>query len=274
MTTITPTITDPRPAMSRPSSVIGFLLLTLALSWGAWLLGLLLGGDLADPLVFGCFAVGTCGPTLAALLYRLRGVRSPRTADVRRIARWLPAAVLLGALPVVLAALVGPLLGDRALGLDDVTAGFAATGLLPFLLFATVTGPLSEEFGWRGFVQPRLRERFSPIVTAGILGSIWGIWHLPLALFPGTFQSALGPLELVGFVVSMVPMSLTYWFVTERLAGGVPAAVLMHYATNVALTLLPFTGLAGSLVLLTAITLIAVVLALVVRGTARPGRDR
>ncbi|TDE94237.1 CPBP family intramembrane metalloprotease [Occultella glacieicola] len=219
--------------------------------------------------------IGGFGPSLAALVQRLRGIRTPRSARVSRIARWLPAAALLGAAPAVIAAVAGPLFGAPALTMDDVTATFAGSGLLQFLLIATVAGPLAEEFGWRGYLQPRLRVRLSPVATAGVLGTVWALWHLPLFLLTGTWQSTLGPVEGLGFLVSMVPMSLTYWFISERLRGGVPAAVVMHYAGNVALSLLPFTALAGGLCFLVGVLgIAAALLVAVARTPAAPPGDR
>ncbi|MBZ2197195.1 type II CAAX endopeptidase family protein [Occultella gossypii] len=257
---------------SSDRRVGGFLVLTFALSWGSWLIALLLGGDLSSPAVFAFYAIGGFGPSLAAVVYRLRGVRSPRVPRPGRLALWLPAAIGLGAAPAVLAATLGPLVGAPALGIADITASFADSGLLPFLLIATMAGPLSEEFGWRGYVQPRLRARLSPLATAGVLGTIWALWHVPLFLLTGTSQSSLGAVEAVGFLACMVPMSLTYWFISERLRGGVPAAVVMHYAGNVSLSLLPFTALTGGLIFAATVLVTAGVLVAVPAVGARTSR--
>jgi hypothetical protein len=63
---------------------------------------------------------------------------------------------------------------------------------------------------------------------------------LPVAVLAGTVQSQMGlfTLTTLGFFVAMLPMSVGYWIVTERLRGGVPAAVLVHLTGNIALTFL------------------------------------
>jgi uncharacterized protein len=48
--------------------------------------------------------------------------------------------------------------------------------LVPFLF-----GPFGEEFGWRGFLLPRLVRRFSVVLACLIVGVIWAVWHWPLA---------------------------------------------------------------------------------------------
>ncbi len=48
-----------------------------------------------------------------------------------------------------------------------------------------VIADFGEEFGWRGYLLPRLltkRSRTREILV--IIGFIWGIWHLPVALGP------------------------------------------------------------------------------------------
>ena len=41
---------------------------------------------------------------------------------------------------------------------------------------------LGEEIGWRGYLYPALRGRFSIVQTHVLLGLIWSLWHLPINL--------------------------------------------------------------------------------------------
>lgn len=55
-----------------------------------------------------------------------------------------------------------------------------------------------EEVGWRGFALPCFQERFGDLAIALIMGVLWELWHLPLALNPASPLSGLpvwlGPL--------------------------------------------------------------------------------
>ncbi|MFD4992443.1 CPBP family intramembrane glutamic endopeptidase [Cellulosimicrobium cellulans] len=251
-----------------------FWALAFGLSWVSWGAVWLLGGDLADPVVLALFALGGFGPTLAALVLGAADRRSPRAARWGAAGRWLPAAVGIGAAPAVLTALVVPFLGGPT---ADLSAGAAAVagsgGPLLFALVSLCAGPLSEEFGWRGYAQPRLRRRRSPLATSVALGAVWAVWHLPLFALTGTWQSSLGlvSVEAVLFLLAMIPLSSAYWLVSERLRGGVPAAVALHLVGNAALTFLAVTSPLAMAVYVGVIVLTSVLIHLVTRpGAPRP----
>ena len=59
-------------------------------------------------------------------------------------------------------------------------------------LFAVILAPainmfpaLGEEAGWRGYMMPRLKERFGLLNGRLLGGVVWGVWHWPLMLLVG-----------------------------------------------------------------------------------------
>ena len=258
----------PQPA---PGGLATFFTMTFGISWGAWGLAYLAGADLTQSLVLTLFMLGGSGPTLAALVLRIAGRRSPRLAEGRRLLLWAPAALVLGALPAVAAAYLVPLLGTPGVGGSEVTAALAAGGgPLLFVLSTLVTGPLSEEFGWRGFAQPRLRRRFSPLATSAVLGSVWGAWHLPLFFLQGTWHESVGLAspEALLILLGAIPLSAAAWFVSERLRGGVPAAVLIHAAGNGAMALFPPVTFTAGLVFIGTLFAVGTLALVAGRGNA------
>ncbi|MCO1659476.1 CPBP family intramembrane glutamic endopeptidase [Pseudonocardia humida] len=222
-----------------------FLGLAFGLSWVPWAVAVALGGDIAEPLVFALFGLGSFGPSLAAGVLALLGRGGERQARWGAAAGWVPAALLVGAFPAVVAAVVAPLVGAAPVDPSAIAGTVAGVGgLLPMLGLFLVTGPLAEEFGWRGHLQPRLRRRLSPAATSAVVGAVWALWHVPLFLLVGTSQAQMGLLSPAAllFFASMPPLSVGYWFVSERLRGGVPSAVLVHTAGNMSLTLLAVSG--------------------------------
>lgn len=103
---------------------------------------------------------------------------------------------------------------------------------LQFLVFffpAILFGGL-EEVGWRGILQKRLSQKFSPLPLAIIIGVIWGAWHLPMFLIPDLGNTPAGylPFVLQGIVLSLF---LTYLYAKT---ASIPLVVFCHAAINAA----------------------------------------
>jgi hypothetical protein len=117
-----------------------------------------------------------------------------------------------------------------------------------------------------------LRRRLGPAATAAVVGSVWAVWHVPLFLLVGTSQAQIGLVTpgAVAFFAAMLPLSVVSWFVSERLRGGVPGAVLVHLVVTISMTLLFAAPSPGGV----ACALVAVVLlAALLLGRARPTAD-
>jgi len=51
--------------------------------------------------------------------------------------------------------------------------------IIGFIVVMFLLGGL-EEFGWRGFAQPRLQKRYTAFAAAIGIGIAWALWHLPM----------------------------------------------------------------------------------------------
>jgi uncharacterized protein len=243
---------DPPPLPVR--RLVQFGALCLVLSWVPWSVLGALGADVDDGLAALVFGLAASGPSLAGLAMWLL-MRRERRGGRRPSATWLSwvwpvVAIVVGATPAVVAAVVLGLddLGAIPLHVASVAAGVG--GPLGVLAYTLMSGPLSEEFGWRGFVQPRLRLRYGRVRTAVVMGIAWGLWHVPLFFLTGTGQHAKGLFSLQGalFFAGLFPLCYTILFVTEHLRGGVCGAVLVHAAWNASDALMPDHGDDGAVV--------------------------
>jgi membrane protease YdiL (CAAX protease family) len=283
-------VPSPRPAARADPPqlpvrrLVQFGALCLVLSWVPWSVLGALGADVDEGLAALVFGLAASGPSLAALtmwlLMRRERSGGPRRSGTRLSWGWPVAAIVLGAAPPLVAAVVLGLddLGAIPLHVASVAAGVG--GPLGVLAYTLVSGPLAEEFGWRGFVQPRLRLRYGRVRTAVVLAIAWGLWHVPLFFLTGTGQHAKGLFSLQGamFFAALFPLCYTILFVTEHLRGGVWAAVLVHAAWNASDALLPAHGDAGASVQAAVALAVAVAVAIVWRariggqvGAARSG---
>jgi len=108
--------------------------------------------------------------------------------------------------------------------------GLGAISAIEVVIFVLVIG---EEIGWRGFLQPRLREHRG-LVTAGLLtGVVWVLWHVPVYLAPGQ-----GMVAFLQFAWWVLPLAVTLGVVAEGARFSVIIATVMHGAANIATPIL------------------------------------
>jgi membrane protease YdiL (CAAX protease family) len=108
------------------------------------------------------------------------------------------------------------------------------------LTAVTDTGPIGEEFGWRGFALPQLLRRWSPLAASLVLGAVWGVWHLPTFFIASLPQSRLSfPL----FVLNSIALSVIMTWLYLRTGGDLLLMILVHLMANDCTTLgVPFNA--------------------------------
>ncbi|GAA4199097.1 CPBP family intramembrane glutamic endopeptidase [Actinocatenispora rupis] len=236
-----------KPGLPR---LLPYAVVCLLVSWVPWLVLAVQGVDVNHGAAQLVFAVAASGPSLTALVLWLAGDRRRARMRGKLVGVWPVAALGLGAAAPLLTAVVlhG---GDLSyLGRHAATVVAGVGGPLGALAYTMVSGPLSEEFGWRGYLQPRLRDRFGRTATVAVLGAAWGLWHVPLFFLVGTGQHDKGLFTVQGllFFVMIFPITYLALYVSERLRGGVWAAVLLHAAWNFTDAVVPDDGVRGAAV--------------------------
>jgi membrane protease YdiL (CAAX protease family) len=109
---------------------------------------------------------------------------------------------------------------------------------LVLILLSPFGGPGGEEpFGWRGYAQPRLQEkwgRWGPLITSLIIGTIWAVWHLPEFFNPKSTQYALGIWGLVPLIIMEIANSIIMTWLYIKTGGSVlVAGVLFHLMLDI-----------------------------------------
>jgi membrane protease YdiL (CAAX protease family) len=102
-----------------------------------------------------------------------------------------------------------------------------------------VGGGVSEEPGWRGFLLPRLQDRFNPLVASLLIWFPWALWHAPLD-FVGYAGSTFGA-YLRTRVFILVPLCIIITWAYNRCRRTILSAALFHSAFNVAPDFIPST---------------------------------
>lgn len=107
--------------------------------------------------------------------------------------------------------------------------------ILLILLLSLFSGPLNEEFGWRGYALDRLLKKFGFLKGSLILGFIWAIWHLPWYFTPGQAQYNLlqdSAFHAIMFIPSVMMLSVFVSFVYIKTGRSILAGALVHMFSN------------------------------------------
>jgi membrane protease YdiL (CAAX protease family) len=131
------------------------------------------------------------------------------------------------------------------------------------------TGPLAEEFGWRGYLLGWFCRRWPPVVAGLITAPIWVLWHLPI-FYGSVFAHWVSAL---GFMLWLTSWAVVFALPVARARGSVLPSIRGHWTINSQLTLfgallpsLPQDDLPGGLAF-------AITSALVAAGLAYLWRD-
>jgi len=109
--------------------------------------------------------------------------------------------------------------------------------IVPMFIFLTIAAGIGEEFGWRGYLLPRLQSRHNALVSGLIVGVAWAIWHIPLFFIEGTSQyeqQLQGGLLLAifGYAVFVIANSVLFTWLFNNTRGSVLLAAVFHGASN------------------------------------------
>lgn len=219
--------------IARRRPIVAFVALAYGLSWGVWILGYL--ALPADAPYFPLVVLGVFGPAVAAMTVIRASGRRVRTwlADVlewRVAPRWYLAALLL---PVVMYAVAAVALVAAGASVRLERAGWGALLFVAGLPAATLLTGGNEEFGWRGFLLPRLQRRYSALVASLVVGVVWAGWHLPVYLLPLGLTN--GPFRL--FLPFAVLASVAFTWIYNSTNGSVLVSMLLHGSLNSAVGL-------------------------------------
>jgi uncharacterized protein len=91
---------------------------------------------------------------------------------------------------------------------------------------------LSEEYGWRGYLLPRLLP-LGEIKGTIVLGLIWAFWHLPFILTGLNYPGQDPLLSALLFIAVVVVLSFPYTWLYTASRGSALIVGVFHVASNV-----------------------------------------
>jgi membrane protease YdiL (CAAX protease family) len=118
------------------------------------------------------------------------------------------------------------------------------SGFFPSSLFFSVMGLLAgsigEEFGWRGFAQPRLQKRYGALSASLIVGLVWGTFHLwiiPICPHCLSLKDVI-----VTQYLRLIATAVIYAWIYNGTKGSLFLVMVAHAAHNFTVDLMPQVG--------------------------------
>lgn len=112
-----------------------------------------------------------------------------------------------------------------------IIQGIEALFIGPILNFFTCFG---EEWGWRGYLLPKMSEKFSLIPMLLINGVIWGLWHAPLTAIGHNYGMGYSGFPFTGILMMCLfctVLGVFFSYISLKTKSCIPA-VLGHGAVN------------------------------------------
>lgn len=121
---------------------------------------------------------------------------------------------------------------------SDLIANLTFSGFVLIFLNMAVRGTLGEELGWRGYALIALNKRHSILRSSLILGTLWGVWHLPLWFLTSGY-SGMELLVYIGyFMITIVSFSVIIGYIYRGKRGNLIYPILLHQMFNVVIQLI------------------------------------
>ena len=195
-------------------------------------------GDM-PPVTLALWLVGSWTPSLLALcLTGLRdgyaGIRLVGNNLIAQKGRLVPYLVALGMPSLIWVTALLLVVRDPEFTFPNVDPArwiFIPIGFLAAIPF----GPLGEELGWRGYLQPRILYGLNPVLTGIIIGVIWTCWHVPLFWAPAGTSLSGGDVTLMGIAgygSVLIILSVVLAFLSQLYGSTLLFALLLHAAWN------------------------------------------
>lgn len=116
----------------------------------------------------------------------------------------------------------------KAAMMQQIILGFVIS---PFVNIITCFG---EEWGWRGYLLPKMLKKLPVVPTLLITGVIWGLWHAPLTVMGHNYGIGYPGFPVVGILAMCVfctAVGIILSYITIKTKSCVPA-ILAHGMIN------------------------------------------
>ena len=177
--------------------------------------------------------LGMFGPMLAAIIMRVfvsrEGLRG--SLGLRQPLKYYLTAVFVPILFITTICLTMAVIGAARFAMPEEEMPAYILPLLALLLIPEIIVSFGEEYGWRGYLLPRLMP-LGEIRASLILGVIWALWHTPVLLAGVLYGGNYFWLALPIFVFTVTMSSFAYTWLGRVSHHSSMLASIFHGSTN------------------------------------------
>jgi hypothetical protein len=177
--------------------------------------------------------LGMFGPMLAAIIMRLfvsrEGLRG--SLGVRQPSKYYLTAIFAPILFITVICLIMALIGAARFALPEEEMPVYILPVLALLLVPESIVAFGEEYGWRGYLLPRLMP-LGEIKASLILGVVWALWHTPVLLAGVLYGGNNFWLALPTFVFTVTMSTFAYTWLGRASHHSSMLASIFHGSTN------------------------------------------
>ena len=235
-------------------SLIVYVVITYAVTWLFWIVGLLRGyqditflryinwefestKQMSAHIIF---RIGVYGPIIGAfitsyLFSKKRGMKklAKKIFKVKVDIKWYLFLFLIPILINLIVVLIGLLMGIEIKAFFN--SSLPLSYIIIFFIYQVFTSGL-EEPGWRGYALEKIQNNYTAEKTGWILGLIWAVWHFPYVI---SLYAQAGFLTMIfslaGFSMAIIGQTfIIIWFYNNT--KSVFIAILLHAWLNTSAT--------------------------------------
>ena len=240
--------------INKKKAAIIYIVLTLLLTWIIQFMPMILKMNVSNTSVSSFdvssifFTIGGMLPSLIGVIFVLVLYKKDKIKDFlkkclapsKKALLAIFISLLLICFESFVTQMVAKLFGGSNLGFEGIKIIITNPFMLFYFLFwGLISGPLSEEFGWRGFLTDTIFNKNNILKCSVIIGLVWGLWHLPLYFYPAQIQYEWININIflgIGFIVNCITNALVYNVIYVISNKKVFAIFFLHMFENIILT--------------------------------------
>jgi CAAX protease family protein len=257
-----------------------FFVFALLFSWAIWIPMAVAQVYVREAPWLYLMMLGGLSPSLVGIIFLIRHRTYTKREFVRSFLSFrqiglkrIGVLVLCIAVPFGLSLLIDNLLTGHVpstTGLVSIVSSPVA--LIVALLTFVYSGPITEEFGWRGFATRELLPRLGLVKLSLLIGTIWSVWHYPLFFLNGQYSIDNYLIYIPVRLVRSIGLTTIITFFYMETKGSVLSAMMIHLLANAFAALFLPVELSATAIQAGLLVILAVVLVVVHR--TRNGRER